>query len=147
MKIIFKLKGNVVMRNESYNTKQKDLILDVIKKRNREFTIKDIYDDLKEEVGLTTIYRLVDKLVSENKLNKTISKDNITVYQYLNECNKENHFYLKCDECGNLIHVDCDCIDDLTKHIFKEHSFKPNKEHIIINGLCKKCNRKRDNNE
>ena len=31
-------------RSESYNTKQKDLILNVIKNQKYEFTIKDIYD-------------------------------------------------------------------------------------------------------
>ena len=45
----------------SYNTKQKNLILDVLKKKNNEFTIKDIYDDLDKKVGLTTIYRFIEK--------------------------------------------------------------------------------------
>ena len=131
-------------RSESYNTKQKDIIMDVIKKHDHEFTIKDIYNELNGEVGLTTIYRLVDKLVDDNILNKTISKENITYYQYLKECDEENHFFLKCDKCGELEHVDCDCIETLSSHIFKHHKFKPAKEHIIINGLCEKCIEKGD---
>jgi len=131
-------------RSESYNTKQKDLIINVIKKQKHEFTIKDIYENLNESVGLTTIYRLVDKLVKEDKLSKTISKDNITYYQYLKECDHDNHFYLKCDNCGDLVHIDCDCINDLSNHIIKNHHFKLNKDHIIINGLCEKCNKKGD---
>jgi Fe2+ or Zn2+ uptake regulation protein len=78
----------------TYNTKQKDLILNVIKKEKKEFTIKDIYSKL-DGIGLTTIYRLVDKLVEDKVLNKSISKDNITYYQYLEKCEHENHFYLK----------------------------------------------------
>lgn len=127
------------MRNDSYKTKQKDKILAIIKKQKQEFTIKDIYDSIKDEVGLTTVYRLVDKLVEEKRINKTIDSNNITYYQYLEECSEENHFYLKCNKCGNLIHIDCDCIEELTNHIYKDHKFKPNKENIIINGLCKKC--------
>lgn len=127
------------MRNSSYKTQQKDIILGIIKKQKHEFTIKDIYESIKEEVGLTTIYRSVDKLVEEGRLNKTISSDNTTYYQYLEECNEENHFYLKCDKCGNLIHVDCDCIEELTNHILKNHKFKPNKSHIIIEGICNNC--------
>ena len=128
-------------RNE-YITKQKDIINDLIKNKKTEFTIKEIYNDLNKKIGLTTIYRLVDKLIEEKKLNKTISKDNTTYYQYLEECNEENHFYLKCENCGNLEHVDCDCIEDLTNHILKKHKFKLNKDHIIINGICKKCIKK-----
>ena len=129
-------------RSETYNTKQKDLILDLIKKQKCEFTIKDIYNSLKEKTGLTTIYRLVDKLVSEGYLNKYIGANNTTYYQYLEKCDSVNHFYLKCEKCGNLIHIDCDCIKDLTNHIMKHHNFITNKENIIINGVCENCLRR-----
>ena len=122
-----------------YNTKQKSQILDIIKCLNSEFTIKDIYNKLDKKVGLTTIYRLVDKLVEDNLLNKEIGNHNITYYQYLDECKEDNHFYLKCNKCGNLVHVDCDCINDLSNHILKHHKFITNKEKIIINGICNKC--------
>ncbi len=129
-------------RSESYNTKQKDIILNAIKKREQEFTIKDLYNEIKDITGLTTIYRLVDKLVEDGRLSKSIGKDNTTYYQYLEECDEDNHFYLKCDNCGNMVHVDCECIEDLSSHIFKKHKFMPNKEHIIINGVCEKCIKK-----
>lgn len=129
-------------RSDSYNTKQKDIILNTIKHQNQEFTINDIYNKVKDKAGLTTIYRLVDKLVLNGRLSKYIGKDNITYYQYLEECNKDNHFYLKCEHCKDMVHIDCDCIDDLSSHIFKNHKFKLNKEHIIINGICENCIRK-----
>ena len=121
-----------------YNTKQKDLILNSIKDIHREFTIKDIENKLNNKVGLTTIYRLIDELVLEGRVNKSIT-NNITYYQYLEDCIEDNHFYLKCEKCSSLIHVDCDCIVDFVNHIYKEHHFKINKNKIIINGLCNKC--------
>ena len=136
MKMIFKLKRDDFV---TYNTKQKDLILNTIKKYNREFTVKEIYEEIKDTTGLTTIYRLVDKLVSEEVLSKIIKSDNITYYQYLGECHEKNHIYLKCDSCGKLTHVDCKCIKELTEHISKDHGFKTTDSHIIINGLCKSC--------
>ena len=129
-------------KRETYNTKQKDEILNIIKSCEKEFTIKDIYIKLNGSVGLTTIYRFVDKLIKENKINKSIGKDNVTYYQYLKECDHDNHFYLKCDICGNLTHVDCDCVKDLSSHIKDNHKFLLNKENIIINGICNKCVRK-----
>ncbi len=124
-----------------YNTKQKDIVLNKIISLNKDFTIKELYNSLNKKVGLTTIYRLVDKLVEDKIINKTIGKDNITYYQYLEECSCDNHFYLKCENCGYMINIDCDCIEDLKNHIKKEHSFKPTSDHIIINGLCKKCSK------
>ena len=124
---------------EAYNTKQKDLIINIIKNQKKEFTIKDIYNQVKNKTGLTTIYRLVDKLVEDGRLAKNIGKNNITYYQYLIDCTEENHFYLKCDKCGEMTHVDCDCIKELSDHIIKKHNFELKKENIIINGICEKC--------
>lgn len=127
------------MARSDYNTKQKDLLLGIIKKYNHEFSVKDIYEEVKDSIGLTTIYRYIDKLVEEGTLNKTIGEDNTMYYQYLEECDSLNHFYLKCTNCGEMIHVDCDCIEDLSSHILKHHKFITSREHIIINGICNKC--------
>ena len=122
------------MQREKYKTRQKEHILEIIKNKKKEFTVKDIYQELNKEIGMTTIYRLIDNLVEDGIINK-----NEKYYQYLEHCDCDNHFYLKCNNCGTLIHVDCDCINDLFSHINKEHKFKPDKEKIIINGLCNKC--------
>ena len=50
-------------KRDNYNTKQKEMVLDLIKTKTREFTVKDLYLELNKEIGLKTIYRLVDKLV------------------------------------------------------------------------------------
>lgn len=128
-----------MQKRTNYNTKQKDEILDTIKKMNKAFLIKELYVKLNEKVGLTTIYRFIDKMVENEELYKYIGEDNNTYYQYLEKCDCNNHFYLKCINCGNMIHVDCDCIKELSNHITKEHNFIPNKENIIINGICSKC--------
>ena len=129
------------MRNKNYVTKQKELLINIIKNIDGEFTIKDIYSRVNGKVGLTTIYRLVDSLVKKGIINKSIGRDNNTYYQYLESCNEENHFYLKCDKCGKMTHVDCDCIGELSNHIKKHHNFKLKSEHIIINGVCSNCNK------
>ena len=123
----------------SYNTKQKDKIINIIKTKNDIFTVKEIYEDLNKSIGLTTIYRLIDKLVSDDVVSKTIGKNNITYYRYLDTCSNNNHFYLKCDKCGNMIHIDCDCIEYLSEHVLTKHKFKTHNKHIIINGYCKNC--------
>ena len=76
----------------TYNTKQKDKILDIIKNKTKEFSVYDIYLDLNKEVGETTIYRYINKLVEANKLEKIV-RDNTSYYQYLSSCDNNNHFY------------------------------------------------------
>lgn len=126
------------MRN-NYETKQKETIINVIKNEEKQFQVKDIYEKLDGKVGLTTIYRLLSKLENEGLISKEAGKDNKTYYEYLEKCDEENHFYLKCDKCGSLTHVDCDCISELSTHISNEHHFSLNKENIIMKGICKNC--------
>ena len=140
MKIIFNLKeGSFLM---TYKTKQKEDLLEAIKRQNRPFLVKDLYTSLQGSIGLTTIYRMIDKLVGDGVVAKTIGNGHLTYYQYLEKCDEEDHFYLQCSECGKLIHVDCSCIGDLTKHIYDEHHFISNKKQIIFLGLCENCQKK-----
>ena len=126
-------------RVNKYVTKQKDTIISTIMNQKYEFTVKDIYKQIKEYAGLTTIYRVIIRLANEGRLKKYIGKNNITYYQYLEECDAPNHFYLKCSCCGSIFHIDCKCIENLSKHIFKEHQFKLAKEQVFIDGMCDKC--------
>ena len=124
----------------TYNTKQKDDILVRIKSKDKAFTVRELYDEL-DNIGLTTIYRFVDKLVNDGRINKYIGSDNVTYYQYIEECSCTHHYYLKCDDCGIMIHVDCEEIEPFTAHITEHHGFVPNMDRIIIHGLCKNCNK------
>lgn len=130
------------MERKKYQTKQKDKILKIIKRTKKKFTVKDIHNKLNDEVGLTTVYRLIEQLVADGYLNKTIGINNEAFYEYLEKCDNKNHFYLKCEKCGKLLHVDCKCIGNLSKHVLKEHNFKTTTSTIIINGLCEKCSKK-----
>ena len=128
-------------KRDNYHTKQKEIILDVIRNNNHEFTVKEIYNILKDSTGLTTIYRVIDRLVDDGYIEKRVG-DNTTYYQYLEKCDCDNHYYLKCVDCGRLIHIDCDCISELTNHIYKKHGFVTSKDHIILQGTCCDCLKK-----
>lgn len=125
--------------NTKYKTKQKEKILDVIKAQNGEFSIDEIYHILDRKVGLTTIYRSINELIVSGKLTKIIKEHNCAYYQYLVSCDKDNHFYLKCNICGKIQHVDCDCIRELSEHIQRHHSFEIDNNKTILNGICNEC--------
>lgn len=126
----------------TYKTRQKDEILEFIRNQKGDFLVKDIYAFFHERIGLSTIYRMVDRLVLEGVLKKSINKNNVTSYQYLEECEEKNHFYLKCRCCGKMIHVDCDCICDFIDHISLKHQFMIDTNNIVLFGYCFKCQRR-----
>ena len=63
---------------------QKDIILDRISKLEKDFTIKELHNML-PDVGLTTIYRLVNKLEEDGCITK-IGNDNEAIEEL-------QHFY------------------------------------------------------
>lgn len=125
-----------------YLTDGKKKILSYIKDITGSFNCQELYEIMvsnNEKIGLTTIYRFLDELEENGEVNKFYDEKNIANYEFLEQCEKGNHFYLKCNNCGSLIHIDCDCITDLHKHILKHHKFKSDNKNVIISGICEKC--------
>ena len=142
MKTIFKFNKTRYYRDMTYNTRQKNLISELISEQSQEFLVKDIYNELirrGEDLGLTTVYRVVDELTEAGKLRKNISADGVVRYQYLAECKHLGHCYLKCQKCGRLEHTDCRLVSQLMSHVRDEHGFLADEKQIIIGGICRRC--------
>ena len=142
MKTIFKFNNTRYYRDMTYNTRQKNLIFELISEQSQEFLVKDIYNELirrGEDLGLTTIYRVIDELVAAGKLRRNVSADGTVRFQYLADCKGLGHCYLKCQKCGRLEHMDCHLVRQLTDHVLEEHGFRADKKQIVIGGICERC--------
>lgn len=132
-------------KSTTYKTKQKDLILNcLIKYKNQHVTADEIMGYLNKEnaaVGRTTIYRYLEKLVSEGIVRKyLIEEGKSACYQYMdgnNECNE--HFHLKCVNCGKLMHIDCDYLKEINCHVADHHGFQIDHSKTVLYGYCKAC--------
>lgn len=128
-----------------YKTKQKTAILQLVKNMgDRHFTVDSLCAALAESgepVGRTTVYRFAEKLSCDGVLQKYIMpKGESVCYQFVGErggCNE--HFHLKCEKCGSLIHMDCSEMKSLTEHIESHHDFCVNPLKTVIYGVCKEC--------
>lgn len=126
---------------KKYNTKQKESILECIKENSEEYmTIQKLYDELKkksQKVGLTTIYRNLDKLEAENEIVAiNIAGYNGTCYKYLSD---KKVFYIKCEECGNLVPIQCPELSSLYVHLQEEHHIQINPVKTMFYGRCESC--------
>ncbi len=134
------------MARTQYRTKQQDLILAYLRTiPSKHFTAEDLkehFESKQIKLGAATIYRQLDKLVSEGKLQKyLIDEHSATCFEYIEEqCNPlEQHFHLKCEVCGALIHLACDELNDIKTHLEKEHGFILNPFKTVFYGTCPKC--------
>jgi Fur family ferric uptake transcriptional regulator len=132
-------------RPVNYHTRQGQCILDYMKSLGgSHITVNQIvrhFEDTEEAVGQTTVYRHLEKLTAEGLIRKYVLHDGKSAcYQYINEekhCRE--HFHLKCEHCGILIHVDCDFLNEIARHLLRKHHFQINMLQTVFYGTCKKC--------
>lgn len=129
----------------SYRTRQREIIERYIKNYgSRHFTVDSLCAVLAEKgemVGRTTVYRCAEKLTAEGRLRKYVqAAGESACYQYIdNSDHCHEHFHLKCEKCGSLIHMECKVMDDLGEHIKLHHGFDINPLKTVIYGVCERC--------
>lgn len=135
-----------------YKTKQRSNILNYLKEnKEKHITAEEIilyFKKIGTPIGKSTIYRYLDNLVQENIIRKYANSETggAACFQYINNHDKcNNHYHMKCTKCGALIHLDCDEINELSNHIFKEHNFKLDTCKIILYGTCENCLNEEEN--
>lgn len=130
---------------ETYNSKKQELIKKYLQEHaNKHVTAYDIHEYFLKnniQVGLTTVYRQLEKLTSDGFVNKyTIDSQTSACFEYVNnECKCEDCYHMKCEKCGAIIHLECDEVKHISEHLYKDHNFKLNPKRTVFYGLCSKC--------
>lgn len=127
-----------------YKTKQKDFVLNCLKKHeNENLTSENIINFLKEEgisIGNATVYRHLNNLIADRSIRRILAPDGVFVYRYFDKkrgC--DDHYHLVCDNCGKLIHLKCDNLKKIYAHIEDEHGFFVDGIKTVFYGKCKDC--------
>ena len=137
------------MRPGNYNTKQREAILDfIISLSGAHVTAAQIEqhfncDALHKHIGRTTIYRYLEKLNKDGILRRYIT-DGASgfCYQYVGSDAAEpcdSHWHLKCEDCGELQHLECGALVDVERHVLNEHAFQVNNTRTVLYGKCNNC--------
>lgn len=135
-----------------YNTRQRRIILNYLQSNNETprtaAQISAHCASRGEAVGLTTIYRQLDRLLDEGLIKKiTVEGIAGACYQFIGGAREDgassagSRFHLKCEDCGQLIDLECDYIDDLYSHISHEHQFAVDSLKTVLYGKCAGCSR------
>lgn len=118
-------------------TKQKEFIKEYLKNSYIHPTAFDVLKSAKENninIGLTSIYRILNKMVEKQEAFSIITKDNIVHY----DTNRGDHYHFICTSCNKIIDIDYD-IEVFTQ---LEKRYKINfssVQDIHIYGLCSDC--------
>ena len=135
----------------AYKTKQKEEITEYLRSKVGEhITVSDVCKYFSEKglsVGMTTVYRQLEKMVDDGIVNKyTIDANSPACFEYMDpgvHLTPATCFHCKCDRCGKLIHLHCHDLEEIQEHLLKEHGFTLNPRRTVLYGLCDECRSKR----
>lgn len=130
------------MDKSGYNTKQRDEILDFFNKHRGDcFTAKDIIRSGEVSVGEATVYRTLNRLAGQGLLKKFTDGEAGACYRLEASEECKTHFHLKCERCQKLIHMNCEFMADMKRHIEGTHDFTVDIGKTVIYGICGDCER------
>jgi len=117
------------------NTKQMNVILDIMKNDRSHPTIQELCEKVTtvdSSIGQATVYRNVSKLCEEGILTKI--SVGIDHYDYI----KNPHYHLCCYKCLKLYDVFDESYFDKSL-IEKKHNVKIDSSSVLFYGVCSNC--------
>lgn len=124
-------------------SKQRELIINSLKKRKDHPTAEELFLDLKKnmpEIGIATVYRNLQSLYQSGEIIKIKTKDGVDRY----DGNIKPHIHFECLKCGKVSDISLEDeqmnkLDNDMKKLANEIGASKEKFSIIIIGVCKNC--------
>ena len=132
-------------RAANYNTKQREAILSYIASlEGTHATAAQILEHLANKgfsISRPTVYRHLEKLTENGKIRRyTTDGISAACYQYAESgADCHDHVHLKCEDCGKLIHLECNKLDEIQQHFSSSHAFRVNALKTVFYGQCYNC--------
>ena len=134
-----------MQRPINYSTRQGEAVLAYLESAKDTFvTVAQIEDYLKKEqvaISRPTIYRRLEKLVSEGKVSKySLGGVSVTSFRYNDPSRyRQDTCHLKCEMCNTIFDLKCDEVEHISRHISEKHAFQVNDRNIVFYGKCETC--------
>ncbi|MDO6568055.1 ferric iron uptake transcriptional regulator [Alteromonas sp. 1_MG-2023] len=103
---------------------------------NQHISAEDVYKILieqDEEIGLATVYRVLNQFDDAGILNRHHFEGGKSVFEI---SHKEHHDHLVCLKCGKVIEFEDDIIEQRQDMIAKKHNIKLTHHSLYLYGEC-----------
>ena len=119
-------------------TKQRDAVLQVIRKSENHLTASEIYEAARRRlpsISYATVYNSLKYLKDAGLIHEISFGNGASRYDRVTE----RHDHALCTNCGKLVDFDLAVSSDLVRAAVRKTRFKPETIHLTLRGLCPSC--------
>lgn len=119
-------------------SKHQDKILEIIQGIGVHMTAEEVWAKAKEvddSIGIATIYRQLNNLAAQNKIQRIRDKDQGYIY----DGNGNPHHHFHCISCGEYNDISLAYDSKLDKQIEQETGASEVEHRMVFEGICKHC--------
>lgn len=124
-------------------TPQRRAVLNVIIEHNdKHLSSEEVYDYVKKdcpEIGLATVYRTLQLLSDLDVISKINFDDGCARFELNINTGDHQHHHAICSNCGKVIEIELDLLDELEEEIKKNYGFVVTDHRVQLYGLCENC--------
>jgi len=117
----------------------------LIENQGRHLSAEEVYQLVKEkepELGLATVYRTLELFSDRGIIHGMDFGDGRKRYEMgLGTGLSHHHHHLICTQCGRIIEVGEDLLEDLEMRVYREYGFAVADHQLKMFGLCGDCDR------
>jgi len=125
-------------------TRQRRAVLAELERRDEFRSAQQVHDDLAaqgQRVGLATVYRNLQALADERRIDVLRSTDGEALYRHCRTV--AHHHHLVCRQCGLTEEIGVDAVESWVADVAVSHAFTAVQHSIELSGLCARCSASR----
>ncbi|WP_240759118.1 Fur family transcriptional regulator [Phytoactinopolyspora endophytica] len=122
-----------------WSTRQSAAVLRLLDETDGFHSAQELHAMLREQgisVGLSTIYRIMQRLVDAGEVNVVHGRGHEAKYR---RCEHRRHYHLICRLCHLAVEVDDATLDAWAASLAQEHGFVEVDPTLEVLGLCRQC--------
>jgi Fur family ferric uptake transcriptional regulator len=136
------IQGVIDRKLNRRNTKQRQLILEIIERAGEHLDAEQIYERVRQlspGISLSTVYRNLQLFTQEGLLVEHQFDGLRRRYEI---ATRSRHHHLMCIGCGRIFEFSCPSSDRLKTRITMEKGFKVTDAEVRLVGYCPECQRR-----
>lgn len=135
--------------NDHKMTPKRELVLRVLlENKDKHLSAEEVYNLVKlraPDVGLATVYRTLELFTNFDIIHSMDFGDGRKRYEFgAGDQESHRHHHLICINCGRIIEVNEDLLDELEARVTKTYDFVITDHELKIFGWCRECGPQRD---